>query len=212
MRAGREAGGDPGRALVVEAHPVDQRAVVDQPEQPRRRVAGLRLTGDGADLDVVEAEHRQAVDAEAVLVESGRETERAGQVEAERGGAQRAVARGEHQAHQLTQTGDGGRQPDPEEGQVVGLLRVHLPEDEVEQGLVQGVLLLAWKWGAPGLRCPPLRWCYLRPALISSACSWSDMTPTSSRSSASMPWTAAPIAWTVVRHGTARATAAVRIS
>ena len=69
-------------AVVVEAHPVDDRAVGRQPGQPRLRVAGLRLTGDGADLDEPEAHVGQRVDADGVLVEARRETEQAREVAA----------------------------------------------------------------------------------------------------------------------------------
>ncbi len=43
---------------IVEAHPIDQRTVRGQPEQSRRRVPGLPLAGDRADLGEPEAELR----------------------------------------------------------------------------------------------------------------------------------------------------------
>ena len=61
--------------IIVEAHPVDHRTVQGQAEEPRSRVAGLRLTGHRADLDVPEAERPERVDADAVLVEARREAE-----------------------------------------------------------------------------------------------------------------------------------------
>ena len=68
--------GDHLGPVVVEAHPVDHGAVGGEPEQPRLRVAGLRLAGHGADLDVAEAQRGQAVDPLGVLVEAGGEAER----------------------------------------------------------------------------------------------------------------------------------------
>ena len=61
-----------------------ERAVARQAEQARLGVAGLRLRGDGADLDEAEAEREQRVDALGVLVEAGGEAERAGKLAAER--------------------------------------------------------------------------------------------------------------------------------
>ena len=66
-RRGRAQAPQPGRdrrgALVVEAHPVAQRPLLQHAPQPRRLVARLRVRGDRADLDEAEAEHRQARDA-----------------------------------------------------------------------------------------------------------------------------------------------------
>ena len=50
-------------AVVVEPHPVEQRPVVGQPEHPRRRIAGLRLRGDRADLGVSETQRTPGVQA-----------------------------------------------------------------------------------------------------------------------------------------------------
>src|SRR5947199_232686 len=51
----REGLGGGGRALVVEAHAVDQRPVGGEAEQARPRVARLRLAGQRAHLDEAEA-------------------------------------------------------------------------------------------------------------------------------------------------------------
>ena len=68
----RDEGVDPG---VVEAHPVDQRLALRQPEHARLRIAGLRPRRDGADLDEAEAHRRQRVDVRAVLVQPGRQAD-----------------------------------------------------------------------------------------------------------------------------------------
>jgi hypothetical protein len=66
--------GDEGvDAVVVEPEAVDQRLRLGQPEEPRLRVAGLRLRRHGADFDEAEAERAEPVDAAAVLVEPGGE-------------------------------------------------------------------------------------------------------------------------------------------
>ena len=68
---------DRRRPLVVEPHPVAQRALVQHPPQPRRLVARLGVRGDRPDLDEPEAEHRQTGHADRVLVEAGGQPERA---------------------------------------------------------------------------------------------------------------------------------------
>ena len=72
----REAADRGIRPAVVEAHAVDERAVVDEPEQARALVAGLGDGGDGADLDVPEAELAEPANGEGVLVEARRDAER----------------------------------------------------------------------------------------------------------------------------------------
>src|SRR5947199_266388 len=44
-----------GRAVVVEAHAIDQRAIARQAEQARLGISGLRFGRDRADLDEAEA-------------------------------------------------------------------------------------------------------------------------------------------------------------
>ena len=71
-------------AAVVEAHPVDDRAVGDEPEQPRPRIAVLRDRGERAHLDVPEAERVQPAGAADVLVEARRDAERRVEAQSER--------------------------------------------------------------------------------------------------------------------------------
>ena len=59
-------------AVVVEAHPVDEGAVLHQAEGAGARIAGLRLRGDGAHLDMTEA---QAETAAALFDPAWRERE-----------------------------------------------------------------------------------------------------------------------------------------
>src|SRR5688572_2100579 len=59
-----------GRAEVVEAHAIDERAFAPQPEQAWAGVPRLRPGSDGADLDVPESERAERVDVFAVLVEA----------------------------------------------------------------------------------------------------------------------------------------------
>ncbi len=92
---------------------------------------GCGSPGDRADLDVVEAEHRHAVDGDRVLVEAGGEPEGAVHPQPERLGAQLLVAGRERGGDEGAQHGDAGGEPDPAEGQVVGLLGVHPLEDQV---------------------------------------------------------------------------------
>src|SRR5438128_1838140 len=55
-RQRRQPARDDFRAGIVEAHPVDDRAVWNEPEQPRLRVPGLRARRDAADLDPPESQ------------------------------------------------------------------------------------------------------------------------------------------------------------
>src|SRR5690606_39591998 len=68
-------------ARVVEAHPVDDGTVRDQPEQPRTRIARLRERGDGAHLDMTEPERPETRDAARLLVETRSQTERRRELE-----------------------------------------------------------------------------------------------------------------------------------
>jgi hypothetical protein len=80
-------------AVVVEAHAIDERLVARQPEQPRLRIAGLRLRGHGADLDEAKAEREHLAHVLRVLVEAGGEAERPRQLLAEHLRAQSRIAR-----------------------------------------------------------------------------------------------------------------------
>src|SRR3546814_9324770 len=91
-----QAGDAPGRRrlpAVVEAHAVDDRAALDQPEQARARIAGLRQRGQRADLDETAAEMRHRMRATRVLVETGREPHRGGKGEARWPGRERETGR-----------------------------------------------------------------------------------------------------------------------
>ena len=83
MRARREPPQHGFGAVIVEAHAVDHGLVALQPEQPRPRIAGLRLRRHRADLDKAEAEPQQRVRHFRALVETGRHADRIGEVQAE---------------------------------------------------------------------------------------------------------------------------------
>ena len=61
-------------ARIVETHAVDDRLVVDQPEQAWLRISRLRPRRDGADFDAAESQAAQRVDGVALLVQSGGQT------------------------------------------------------------------------------------------------------------------------------------------
>ena len=132
---GGQPRGDGGRALVVEAHPVDQRAVGRRAGRGAARgLPGWGCAGDRADLDVVEAEHRHAVDGDGVLVEAGGQPEGAGHAPAQR--LDLAAPRSGAPVAAATSLRSGASrygEPDPAEGQVVGLLGVHPREDGAEE-------------------------------------------------------------------------------
>ena len=126
--------GQPARddlgAVVVEAHPVDDRAVGRQPREPGLGVAGLRLPRDGADLDEPEPHVGQGVDADGVLVEARRETHQAGEVQAHHPPRADLLdlrpAPVEHAGHRL-------RGPDRTEGGTVRPLGVGAGQHPVEE-------------------------------------------------------------------------------
>ena len=68
------------QALAVEAEAVDERLVLDQAEEPRRRIAGLRPRRHRADLDEAEAEAQHRVGHLGMLVEAGGEPDRVGKL------------------------------------------------------------------------------------------------------------------------------------
>jgi hypothetical protein len=72
------------RSRVVEAHPVDHRAIRYKTEQTGLGVAVLADGGDRADLDVSESEGGKPTDSDRVLVETGRDAERRVEDEPER--------------------------------------------------------------------------------------------------------------------------------
>ncbi len=68
-------------SLVVEAHPVDHRPVLRQPEQPRLRISRLRPRSQRSDLDEAEAEAEHLAIDLAVLVEARGEADRVRKVD-----------------------------------------------------------------------------------------------------------------------------------
>ncbi len=69
------------RAIIVEAHAVDDGLVFLQPEETRRRVAGLRLRRHRSHLDEAEALPQHGIRHLGILVEARRKAERIGKVE-----------------------------------------------------------------------------------------------------------------------------------
>ncbi len=68
-------------AIIVEAHAVDDGAVLDQAEQARARIAGLRARGDAADLDKAETQSQGAAIAFRILVKARGQADRVGKIE-----------------------------------------------------------------------------------------------------------------------------------
>ena len=92
-RARREPLRDSLDAIAVEAETVDDALVRVEPEQPRTRIARLRLRRDAARLDKAEAQPQQRIDHFGMLVEAGRQADRIGKRQAERLDAQLFVVR-----------------------------------------------------------------------------------------------------------------------
>ena len=66
-------GRDPG---IVEAHAVDDGAILRQPKQARTRIAGLGTRRDRAGLDETETHPHQGAQRHRILVEAGRQADR----------------------------------------------------------------------------------------------------------------------------------------
>ena len=109
--------------MVVETHPVDQRAVAGQAEHPRPGVARLWLRGHGTDLDERESQRTQRIRSQGVLIEPGRQPERAGQATAERLHPQHRICWGETATEQPRNAGHRRGTADQPETQTVRGLR-----------------------------------------------------------------------------------------
>jgi hypothetical protein len=145
--AAAATGAQPGRGrrgtVVVEAHPVDQRAIGGQPEQPGPRVAGLRPGGHRAHLHEREAERAERVRRERILVEARGQPERAGQVAPECAHPEHRIGRPQPPAEQPGRARDRRGRADDAEAQPVRGLGRHPPEHQPEQQVVHGLSLAA---------------------------------------------------------------------
>ncbi|MNL14617.1 hypothetical protein D3C87_1355660 [compost metagenome] len=117
-------------AAIVEAHAVDQRIGLRQPEHARTRVAGLGARRDRAHLDKAEAERGKTVDVRAVLVETGRQPHGVREAHAHDGAriGGDGVAKATGQAHAL-----GAHEVVQRE--MVGILRIHGEQGGAKQGI-----------------------------------------------------------------------------
>ncbi len=89
-----------GGARIVEAEAVDHALVRFEPEQARPRITGLRQRGERTDLDKAETEPQQRVRHLGVLVETGGEPNRIGEIQPEGADGQFArVGRRPRQRH-----------------------------------------------------------------------------------------------------------------
>ena len=59
-------------SATVEAIAIDYRLVIGKPEDPRARIAGLRVRGNGTKLDMPETQLQRTVRTGRILVEAGR--------------------------------------------------------------------------------------------------------------------------------------------
>ena len=68
-------------AVIVEAEAVDHCIAFDNPENPRSRISRLRTRCDSSDLGEAEAEPQQCIRHLAILVETGCNADRIGEIE-----------------------------------------------------------------------------------------------------------------------------------
>ncbi len=157
--------------------------------------------------------------ADGVLVEAGGQAERAVHAQPERLGPQRAVAGCQHRGANVRRPGTRAASRIHRKARwwacSASILRkTSLKKREYMRFACHLVVDVPWRGtvrpaGAPSTEPDGYS---ARASARRAACSWRERTPMSPRFRASMPWTAAASAWTVVRHGTPRATAAVRMS
>ena len=89
-----EAIGESGETFIIEAEPIDHRAVFAQAENARTRISLLRQRRDGAAFYKAKARREQAVRRFTILVEAGSHAERIGKIEASERRAQTRIAIG----------------------------------------------------------------------------------------------------------------------
>ncbi len=130
-RGAAQAAGHEIRPLPGEAHAVDHGLVLDQPEEPRLRVARLRARGDRADFDMAKAQAGQPAPAQAVFVVAGRQPDRVGKAQAK--GLHRAGSGGRKQrAQHRRDRRQGARQAQQAQGERVRLLGVEAEEQRAK--------------------------------------------------------------------------------
>ncbi|MNO97060.1 hypothetical protein D3C76_887550 [compost metagenome] len=115
---------------VVEAHAVDDRLGLRQAEQARLGVARLRTRRDRADLDKTETQLGEAVDGRAVFVQTRRQSDRVGEVQAHDSDRQGGRRLGQQPVEAQAATG-----ADQVQGQVMGGLRGELEQQLAGQGI-----------------------------------------------------------------------------
>ena len=139
------------RTRVVEAHPVHHRPVRGQPEHPRPRVIRLRLRRHRTDLNEREAKRAERVRAAGVLVETGGQPQRPGQVSPS-ARTRRTGYRGASQCHSDQAPPTRTRRADqPEPGRVRGLGRKPPQQHPVHQLIHGSMVAPRAMWGLPGL-------------------------------------------------------------
>ena len=124
----REAADRGIRPAVVEAHAVDERAVGDEPEQPRALVAGLGDGGERSDLDVPEAELAEPGTAWPSLSNPAATPNGDGN----RRPSVSTASEGSGRVNALDEASEAERRqhPDDPEREVVRVFGVHAGEDE----------------------------------------------------------------------------------
>ena len=145
---------DPGRrhALIVEAHAVDHRLVLDEAEQPGPGIARLGTRRQRADLDEAEAEAEQLPEDLGVLVETGGEPDRIGEMDARHVDRQHRIGPGRVPGREALQHPDRpAMRPLRVEGEGEG------PEERVERhGAAMAPFLLIVTPAKAGVHAEPV--------------------------------------------------------
>src|SRR5690606_30346024 len=128
-----EAFGQRGRAVVVEAHSVDQGPAVRQAPQAGFGMAGLRAGRHGAHFDEAETQRGQGGNGPAVLVQSRGQADAGGKPDAEGFGRQLRRVQDVPPPQGRQQAGEAAGRAQKRHGHVVGPLRVRLPKQRAEK-------------------------------------------------------------------------------
>ena len=127
--------------FVVKAQAVDQRAMLFQSKNAWLGVAWLRPWCDGTDLQVTKTHSSQRVQIVAVFVQSSRQSNAVGEIQAEaldRGAGVIAIA--------CADQGTNGSSIHDRQCQIVGFFRIHLEQDGASkpEQRVFGGLSVVW--------------------------------------------------------------------
>lgn len=103
LKAGKESVG----SGIVEAHTIDDCFVFGESEQARFGISGLGMSGDGSNFDKAEPKSLPLIESKAVFIESGGESDRVWECDAEEGFFETGIAIGSSSHEPFSDRGHG---------------------------------------------------------------------------------------------------------